>query len=245
MKPLHEALADLDSPEAVSDRNHRALEESKRLIDEERQNIFHRAGPVAVNVATVPLARVDRKPRLAAGPNAGAVLPGYEEAAGKMAGHNLDLLVQREVAALLRLDDERKIRNDPDRIEYDRVWSVYSALVNGQARLRSGIPGTDPMYPGKDGEGQLIAKVQHLVNEHCAAEDVGDSTRRMDKQLDDLGCPFPAMPAAAFASARLTLSGADLADELARLEAKYDYLEPTDEPTEAPKARRTRKVVAK
>ena len=43
LKPLDEALADLDTPEAVSDRKHRALEWAKRLEGLERQQIINMA----------------------------------------------------------------------------------------------------------------------------------------------------------------------------------------------------------
>ena len=53
--PLDEAIAQLDSPEAVADRRKRALARAEALVDNARARVIHGAGTAAINVALDPL----------------------------------------------------------------------------------------------------------------------------------------------------------------------------------------------
>ena len=212
--PLADALADLDSVEARTDRHRRAVELSISTSGEARGKIIYAAGHLRLAAALAPRAldTWDAASR---------------DAAERQVSANVDALVVEQLVDQLRRADENAIYNDPDRREDQRVWSAYLRLVSSVAATR-----------GNKGDA-LVDRWRTLLADRAEALAVGESTVRTDRTLASMGLPYPALPGAAWDTAD-TLNESDRLAEFERLEAKYGPREHA-EVTPSTSTRRTRR----
>ena len=203
LKPLEEALADLDTPEAISDRKHRALEWAKRLVDPERSQMINTAGRLQIDACYEPLRNVGAFKEL-------------RPEAEKMTGRNFDQLVQQLCEDHLRRQDEQAVHNDPDRVEAIRVWQMYCSLVSSIA-----------WQEGNQSDA-WVTRWRDLIQRRNDAEAYGDDTGAIDRSLERMKVPYPKLPGAAWLAAD-TLSESERTAEYERLTVKYGARHP--EPT--------------
>lgn len=211
--PLEQALKELDSPEAVTDRRARAAKRAKELAGDARGRVIWQAGSIELNKALHPLQR-----GLGWNPSAAET-----RAAEVEAGHGVDKLVFEQCLIHLRAEDMRDIYADPDRMEAERIWNAYCHQVSAYA-----------WQQGNQSDA-WIARWQAMIADRAAAEQYGDPTGAIDARLlRHVGVPYPQLPQAAWDTADV-LPAAERENEYARLERKYGPRTPTT--TEAPKRR--------
>ena len=213
--PLADALADLDSVEARTDRHRRAVELSKSTSGDARGRLIYAAGHIRLAGALAPRAM-------------DAWDTSTREAAERLVSANVDALVVEQLVDLLRRSDEQAIYDDPDRQEDARVWSAYLRLVSSVAVNRG------------NKSDAFVDRWRTLLADRAEALAVGESTVRTDRTLASMDVPYPAVPGAAWDTADL-LNESDRLAEFERLEAKYGPREFADV-TPSTSTRRSRKI---
>jgi hypothetical protein len=153
---LEEAIAQLDSPEAVADRRKRALARAKPLEGDTRGRVIWNAGTVELDKALSPLRRQQ--------------FPTKAEvrAAEAEAGHGVDRLVLEQCIIHLRAEDMAEIYRDPDRMEQERIWQAYTTQVSALA-FRQG-----------NRSDEWVRRWQEMIAARHDAESFGDSTAAID-----------------------------------------------------------------
>jgi hypothetical protein len=202
--PLDEALAAVDSPEAVGDRKRRAELRAAELKAE--------SGPGIRSIALDGFARIIHE--------AGTVA--LAEARGKV-----DAVVVRRLEVYFRAEAIAAVYADPNRLESDRIWSAYAHQVSATAR-RLGSGGK-----GHISEDSFVQKFRGLIADRLDAANMGDEgeVRAIERKLDRLtGLPYPQLPQAAWDAADLMRS-TEREAEFDRLRKKYGDRPGTDAPT--------------
>jgi hypothetical protein len=220
--PLDEAIAALDTTEAVADRKRRAKEMAKKLVGDERSQMISSASRDEIEKAQVPIRRA-----------ANSLLPMTSDGPGQSVrdaergvGRNYDEICVRQCEIHLRRMDELAERNDLDRQEESRLWVEYTTQVGFVAQRQGNY------------EGAFIAKWKDLISARADALEFGDSTAAIERRLERLtGVPYPVLPDAAWASADL-MSPALRQGEYDRLTNKYGERSPS---TDTRTGRRGRK----
>ena len=217
--PLEEAIAQLDSPEAVADRRKRGLARAKALEGDAPGRVIWNAGTVELDRALAPLRRQQF-------PSTAEVREAEIEA-----GHGVDQLVAKQCEIHSALEDMQAIYADPDRMESDRVWHAYCVQVTAAA-FQWGNKSED-----------WVRRWRQLVADRAAAEEYGDPTGAIDARLErHVGIPYPRLPEAAWAAVDTIPGAAEREAELLRLERKYPGTRPGTSPTtDAPPKRRGRR----
>ena len=218
--PLEQAIAGLDSAEAISDRKRRAKQLAKDLVGDARNQMIQTARRDDLQRAMAPIYRAANRENWHDSTRA---LPMPE--AEKEAGRNIDALMPRLCEEHLRRTDEAALYSDPDRLEEQRIWNDYTVQVSAYA-WQQGNKSDD-----------WVRRWREMVADRAAAEEYGDPTGAIDARLlRHVGAPYPVLPDAAWAAAD-SMAG-DRQVEYDRLTAKYGPREPI---TDAPPKRRGRK----
>lgn len=205
--PIEEEIARLDTPEAVADRRVRARKMAECMDDKQRWQLIYQAGTAALDAALNPHETVETR----GGP---VMITSDLVTLERRRRRNLDQLVARECEAHLRLQDERDLYSDPDRVEEQRISSAYLKQVSAVAWSQ-----------GNKSEA-WVAKWQELVRKRTTAEEYGESTDGLDHQLEKLvGVRYPVLPLAAWETAD-ALPEREREPEWKRLEAKYGPRKP-------------------
>jgi len=205
--PLDEALAAIDTPEAVADRRNRAEKMAEQLEGRDRGKVIWAAGTIELNKALSPLRFGGSLIR----PNDAA-----RRAAEIEAGRNVDALVARQCEITLRAADVAGVYSDPDRLECERIWQAYCKQVNAVA------------YREGNKIDAFIVRFKDLIATRNDAEAFGgaEGLRSAEARLQRLtGVPYPQLPEAAWAAAD-ELGLAERQDEYDRLEQKYGRRHP-------------------
>ena len=209
--PLDEAIAQLDSPEAVADRRKRAARRAEALEGDARGRVIYAAGTVELGKALYPLQGLHLSPSNA-----------EVRAAEVEAGRGVDRLVLEQCMIHLRAEDMAEIYRDPDRMEQERIWQAYQLQVNAAA-----------FQQGNKGDA-WVARWREMVAARQDAESFGDSTAAIDDRLLRLvGVPYPQLPQAAWDTADL-LPATERQLEYDRLTKKYG---PSTSAADTPKRR--------
>jgi hypothetical protein len=220
--PLDEALAALDTPEAVADRRKRAQKWAEQLEGRARGQMFMYASPAEMDSIHQPF-RTNFY---------GTQTDTWRETAERAAGRAADAVVLKQCEIQLRARDLAEVYNDPDRQEAERVWGSYAKGVGAIAWAQG------------DRETAFIAKWRDLIAARRDAEQYDDAgaVRSIDARLLRLvGIPHPVLPGAAWDAADI-LPAAERAEEYARLEQKYGPRNPST--NGAGKIRSTRRLSA-
>ena len=212
--PLDQAIAELDSPEAVADRKKRVREWAKRLAGDERTQMIYTASREEISAATAPLNAADFR--------WGQGTEREKKEANVQASRNMDALVARQCEQHLRRTDEADLYRDPDRLEEQRIWNAYLHQVSAYAWRQ-----------GNKSE-RWVAQWRELIADRQATEEYGDPTAAIDARLlRHVGVPYPQLPQAAWDTADV-LAAAERQAEYDRLTANTACTPVTDE---APKRR--------
>ena len=204
LRPLDEALADLESPEAISDRRRRALAWAIDLQGAERRQMIHRPGQLRIHECYLPVRIASSQASWASSAGLTPDLSAAEQEAGVL----VNALVQEECEALLLIQDRHAVHEDPDRVEETSVWLNYCSTVSNVAWQRG------------NGSAEFIAKWQDLIQRRAEAAGYGDPTGAIDLALERMGTPYPHLPEAAWAAAD-RMGDEPRAVELERLTLKY------------------------
>jgi hypothetical protein len=213
-----EALAAVDSPEAVADRRKRAKKWAEELEGRDRGYMFALAGGEAINSIYAPLKTQNRL--------YGDDLAKAEREAGRIADQVV--LTQCEIA--LRAADIQAVTADPEREAAQKVWSEYA---NGVAAIA---------WAQGDREADFIRRWRDLIAARRDAEEYDDAAtvRAIDARLLRLvGIAHPQLPAAAWDAAD-QLSESERQAEYDRLEAKYGPRSPDTNGASTKTSRRPR-----
>jgi hypothetical protein len=211
--PLSQAIAELDSPEAIANRRKRAKEWAKKVTGHDRGQLISTASREALQLALSPRNKY------------GFTQPTEAEKREieRQVTANMDALVERMAAESLRRSDEAELYRDPRRLCEQRVWGCYTSQVSAKA------------WQQGSGSDAWIARWSAMIAERAELEEFGDSTTSVDARLlRHVGVPFPAMPLAAWEAADM-LPATERQDEYDRLTALYGPREPVA--TDAPKRR--------
>jgi hypothetical protein len=218
--PLSEALAAVDSPEAVSDRRKRARAWGRKLEGIERGQMISRASRTDYENALAPHKHPDHR--------WGHASEAAERGAADECGRNFDELVARECEKILRDQDIAAVHNQPDRLEESRIWNLYTRNFAQVARMQG------------NKEHDFIRRWKDLIAARNDALEYGDSTAAIEGRLERLvGMPYPTLPEAAWNAAE-TLPTAEREIELVRLEQKYGPRQPDATPSAPTRRRRVR-----
>jgi hypothetical protein len=196
--PLEQALAALDSPEALADQDRRAHKMAEGLEGDARAAVFRRAGAKEIDKIKEPFRR-------------GHDLRGAELAAAeRQAGGIADRVIFEQCRASIRAQDIAAIYADPDRVEAERVWNAYARGVSALAWAQG------------NGEPEFVARWRQLIAARADCEAVGDDggVRAAEARLERLGTPYPQLPAAAWEAAD-ALPEQEREAEFSRLSSKY------------------------
>lgn len=188
--PLEQALAALDTPEAVADRRKRAQKLAAEMAAE--------SGPGPRSIALDPYAAATfaagsvemqkaLKPMRRFGPF-DQPTESEKRAAAAEADRNVMALVARQIEVALRAADEREVREAPDRMAEAAIWRSYSTGVAAIA------------WSCGDKEPEFLRKWKALIAERNDAEEFGTDAdvRSVDaKLLRFVGIPYPAATPAA------------------------------------------------
>ena len=221
--PLDEALAAVDSPEAVAARKREAATLAKKLkaesgpgrrsiaLDTYARHVFI-AGTVEVDIGMLPIRRPDVTFSSSdTRPGVQHRIASLTRDAEAQADRNMEALVARQIEIELRARDVQKVYTDPDRSEAERVWQPYANQVQGVA-WRQG-----------NKSDAFIKKWRELLGARNEAEEDGDdaAVRRIDARLLSLvGYPHPVLPGAAWEAADM-VPASERDAEYERLAAKY------------------------
>jgi hypothetical protein len=222
--PLEQALAELDSPEAVADRKKRAKQMALKVEGDERNGIIRtaRQGDLEQALAPIHVAAAARGFHTSGRP---VSMPDAEREAGR----NIDALMPRLCEEHLRRTDEAAIYRDPLRLRHQRVWNLYTSQVS-QVAWRQGNKSDD-----------WVRRWRQLVADRAAAEEYGDPTGQIDASLKrHVGIDFPRFPEAAWAAVDTIPGEAERQAEMEALEQEYPGTRPASAgtpTTEAPKRR--------
>ena len=215
--PLHQALAELDSPESIADRKRRAKEMAKKLVGDARNAMIQTASRDDLQNALEPVYRAANRENWHDSDRARSMPEAQKEA-----GRNIDALMPRLCEQHLRRTDEAALYRDPDRLEEQRIWNDYTAQVSAYA------------WQQGNKSDEWVRRWQQMVADRAAAEEYGDPTGAIDARLlRHVGAPYPVLPDAAWAAADTMPS--DRQAEYDRLTAKYGPRIPST--TDAPKRR--------
>ena len=214
--PLDEALAAVDSPEAVADRKKRAKKWAEQLEGRARGEMIFQSGTVEVSRALEPIYRSGTSTSFAFGADPAARFPVQQSASADRsaeieAGRNMDELVARQCEIYLRAEDVRAIYIDPDRYEDERIRQAYNSQVAAVA------------WSQGSKEASFVATFKELIAERRDAEAYGDNdgVRSAERRLERLtGVPWPQLPGAAWDAAD-TLPETERQAEYDRLTEKY------------------------
>jgi hypothetical protein len=233
--PIEDELAALQSPAGVAARRKRC----EQWADELRTA----SGPGRRPIATDPYARVVYAAGTAELSEALAPLrfdgsfirPTESEnrAAEQQAQRNVDALVVRQLEISEQARETQAVHNQPDRMEYARIWSAYARSVESLAFTK-----------GRK-EPEFVGRFQALMAERNDAESYDDeaAVRSVEARLDRLTAPvrFPQLPESAWRVADL-LPTTDRQAELDRLDAKYGPRNPSTNGTAVTKFRNRRET---
>jgi hypothetical protein len=219
--PLQQALAELDSPEAVADRKRRAKEMAKKLAGDARNGMIKTASREDLQKVLDPIYRAANRENWNDSTRA-KPMPEAE----KEAGHLMDALMPRLCEEHLRRTDETDLYRDADRLEEQRIWNAYATQVSNYA-WRQG-----------DKSDVWVRRWQQMIADRAAAEEYGDPVGAIDARLlRHVGIPYPQLPSAAWDTADV-LPATERQAECDRLTAKYGPREPSTTPAmDAPKRR--------
>lgn len=210
-KPIEDDLAVLHSPAATAER--------RKRCEKMRDELKAQSGPGRRSIALDPLAMLLHRAGTVA--MSRALDPPFHDirtwstgrerkAAEQQAQRNLEALILAELELRELASETQAVHNDPERVEYFRIWNAYARSVQSVART-------------KGNEAEFVRRFQDLMAERHDAEEYDDeaAVRSVEGRLLRLvGIPFPQLPDAAFEAAQ-TLPAAERAEELARLEQKY------------------------
>ena len=223
--PLQQAIAELDSPEAIADRKRRAKEMAKKLAGDPRNAMIATASRDEIQNAVAPIYRAANRENWHDSSRA-RPMPEAE----KEAGRNIDALMPKLCEEHLRRTDEQALYRDPARLCEQRVWGCYTSQVSAKAWAQG------------NGSDDWIARWRSMIGERADLEEFGDSTTSVDARLlRHVGVPFPRLPEAAWATVETIPGAAERAAEIERLEQLYPGTRPGSPPTDAPAKRRGRK----
>jgi hypothetical protein len=219
--PLEQALAELDSPEAVADRKKRAKQMALKVEGDERNGIIRtaRQGDLEQALAPIHVAAAARGFHTSGRP---VSMPDAEREAGR----NIDALMPKLCEQHLRRTDEADLYRDPLRLRHQRVWNLYTSQVS-QMAWRQG-----------NKSDEWVRRWRDLVAQRVAAEEYGDPTGAIDARLrQHVGIDYPQMPQAAWAAVETIPGAAERQAEIDALEQVYPGTRPGTPATDAPKRR--------
>ena len=113
------------------------------------------------------------------------------KAAEQQAQRNLEALILAELELRELASETQAVHNDPERVEYFRIWNAYARSVQSVAKT-------------KGNEAEFVRRFQDLMAERHDAEEYDDeaAVRSVEGRLLRLvGIPFPQLPDAAFEAA--------------------------------------------
>jgi DNA-binding helix-hairpin-helix protein with protein kinase domain len=171
---LEEAIAQLDSPEAVADRRRRATKRAKALEGLARGRVIFSAGIVELDKALGPLRRNNWHPTSA-----------EVREAEIQAGHGVDQLVAKQCEIHIYAEDLRDVYADPRRQAAERAWNDYTRTIS-QLAMRHGTR-----------EGDFIRRWTELIAARNDALELGDlgSVAAIEGRLKKLtGVDYPVVP---------------------------------------------------
>jgi hypothetical protein len=224
--PLEQALAELDSAEAVADRKRRAKELAKKLVGDERNAMIQTVGRDEIQKALAPvyLAAAARGFHTSGKP---VSMPQAEMEAGR----NIDALMPRLCEEHLRRTDEADLYRDPVRLRHQRAWNLYASQVS-QVAWRQG-----------NKSDEWVRRWRQLLADRAAAEEYGDPTGQIDASLKrHIGIDYSRFPEAFWAAVDTIPGAAERQAEIEALEQAYPSTRPVAPVTESPAKRRGRRT---
>lgn len=219
--PLEQAIAELDSPEAIADRRKRAKQMALKVEGDARDDLINSASREALERAFSPRKRGNQWER-----------PSESEKRSieRQVTENFDALVVKLAEEELRRRDERALYADPRRLREQRVWNSYTSQVSAMA-WRQG-----------NQSDEWVRCWRQLIADRAAASSYGDPVGAIDARLrQHVGVDYPQMPQAAWAAVETIPGAAEREAELQALEELYPGTRPGTPTTDAPTRRRARK----